>query len=499
MLLFVLIRTPAEVPFQFSLKALKISLEVFIAIFTLTILHSSALIRSSNLIDLFNASKKVERGIKVSFITFIMGVVAVISMGYGYYIALKKLSTNINFIPLVVFLVVLGTILIFTSCVSVMIYISKKNEKSLFKGTKLISTAQLYYRYKGNVGTLSIIALASTVALVALVTCVGTYSKNEENSRYMRPYSIEYYNINDGDNVFDAVLKKHSEVSVKYKDNIEMLKTEISDPVSSVKQDFYIMGESEFNTANKHENVDREANLKAEECYFIQIQNFGTNEKALGKNVAFKLGNEDYSLKIAATDMKPFIGMDHFNETIVVKDSVYNDMKAKGGNAKVVNITGYVLDNDFKAESFIKELNGKFSKDSNLLSFYDHYKDGLKLLGMMAFIGLFIGILFITATGSIIYFKMNMEAREDRSKFIMLSKIGVSRKEIKSGVAKELLLLFGAPLVIAAANTYPASVALGGMLAMNMIQSYIIIVILYAAVYCIYYFLTLNSYMKAIE
>lgn len=50
------------------------------------------------------------------------------------------------------------------------------------------------------------------------------------------------------------------------------------------------------------------------------------------------------------------------------------------------------------------------------------------------------------ATGSIIYFKMYMESREDRKNFITLRKVGVSNNEITKSIAKELLVLFGARL-----------------------------------------------------
>jgi putative ABC transport system permease protein len=500
MLLFYMIKSSAAVPFQWNLKALKVCTVVFLAIFLLITLHGTFLIRKSSLLELFNAAKKVERGLKVSVITFIFGIAAIVCLAYGYYIAVDKLALNLLKAPIVVALVVLGTVLFFTSTTSIVIHLNKKNEKGLFKGTKLITTAQLYYRYRGNVGTLSIIAVCTTIALCALVTCVGSYSKTEENSRYMRPMSVEYYNASGADKAFQDTLSKHSEVAVTDKDNLELLKITTIDPLLNMDMDFYVVKQSEFDKINQHENIDRKSELKGDEdCYFIQVQNFVTDKKALGKKMNLAVGKQNYSFNITGTDIKPFISMDHFRETIVVKDSIFNKMKTDIDKANIANITAYKLNNDFKAESFINDLSKVLPKECDMLTFYDHYKDGLKVLGIMAFIGLFIGLIFITATGSIIYFKMTMEAREDKDKYTVLSKIGVSRKEIKGAVSKELILLFGAPLIIAVVNSYPATVALEKMLSLKLMQSYIIIVMIYAAIYCIYYFVTLNSYMKSIS
>lgn len=197
MLLYVMIGATGNVEFQFSLKDFNMCSVVFGFMFILISIHSIILIHKNNIIDLFNASRKVEKDLKVSFITGFIGVLSIIFLGTGYYIAIRKLAENIRLGPLVVFLVIIGTILFFIGVISFIIYITKKNEKSLFNGTKLISTSQIYYRYKGNVSTLSVISVATTIALCAMITCFGLFDKVEKSTRYVRPFSIEYINDND--------------------------------------------------------------------------------------------------------------------------------------------------------------------------------------------------------------------------------------------------------------------------------------------------------------
>lgn len=43
---------------------------------------------------------------------------------------------------------------------------------------------------------------------------------------------------------------------------------------------------------------------------------------------------------------------------------------------------------------------------------------------------------------------MSREAKEDKTKFITLRKIGGSKKEITGSVAKEFMILFGIPYTI---------------------------------------------------
>lgn len=499
MLLFFIMKTPGTVNFQFSFKALETTLIVFFIIFGIISIYGAILIRKSKLIDLFNAARKKQKMIKASLLTGILGIISLICMFYGYYIAIKELTYDFFKLPVAMVLIIIGTILFFTSTVSVIIFIGKKNEKSLYKGTKLISSSQLSYRYSSNVGALSIIAITTTVALSALILCVGTYIKAEDNSRYMRPNSVEYYNVNSADSKFESILKKHSEVSVKYENNICLLDVNGKNPNSKLAEDFYIIGESKFNKIRNDEKNGALAKLKnSNECYFVQIQTLMAGSSPVGKSAELNASSGNYKLKVVASDDKIFLALDHAKDALVVKDSVFNKLKASTEDKNIINLKGYGLKDDFKASKLAYDLQNNMPKESNVLTFYEHYRESMKLLGIMAFIGLFLGIIFITATGSIMHFKVAVEAREDKSKFETLRKIGVSKKEIKSAVSKELRLLFGMPMVVAAINGYPATVGLGNMTDIKLVNVYFAILIVYILVYFVYYLVTLNSYMKII-
>ncbi|WP_407929242.1 ABC transporter permease [Clostridium hydrogenum] len=502
MLLFALMRTGGNAKFELSFQALRFSIIVFSIIFIIISIHGNSVIYRNKLIDMFNAAKKVESGLKVSFITFIVSTASIVFIGYGYYLAIAKLGDNIEFTPKIVLFVVLGTILFFTATVSLIIHINKKNEKSLFRGTKLISTAQLYYRYRGNVGTLSVIAITTSIAICALTMCFCAFGKAEANSRNMRPFSVEYINGNKQvDSVFEDIVKKHKEISVKYRDDIEFLQVKGDNPDWRTDNNISIINESQFDKINEHQNVDRKANLKNKnECYYITYNTFNGSPKYLiGKNIDLKVKDKCYILKIINVDTKLFTALDHFRGAVVVNDKVYNEIKSLNKENAVIKVTGYMLKNDFSAKAFSNDLLKNMPKDNSVLTFYAHYEDGLKVFGILAFIGIFIGILFITATGSIIYFKMSMEAKEDKTKFITLRKIGVSKREITGSVAKELMILFGAPFIIAVGNSYAASIPIGKAMDFKITREYLIIVLIYAIFYGIYYLVTLKSYVKTVS
>lgn len=510
MIMFSLMGISGNAKLEFSTIAVEYCFIVFGIVFILINLHGSSLIYKDNLIDLFNSSKKAERGLKVSFFTVILGFLSLAFLGYGYYLAIKKLSTNINLSPQIILFVVLGTVLLISSIVSLLIYLSKKNEKKLFKGTRLISTSQLFYRYRGNVGTLSVIAVTTTVALCAVLFCVGLFDQTEQNSRYIRPFSLEYLNGNSAsDKIVESTLSSHKELSIKYRDSFELLKaadgmsgSQASAGSTSDNNNLYIINESEFNKINRHENIDRKVSLSNEDsCYYVQMQTYTPKGNVVGSDKKFYLNGKEYSLKVQGTDFKPFFALDRFKETLVVKDGLFKQMQSSLLSARLmdkynIKITGYELNNDIISKSFDSDLKAKMPAQNKLLTFYENYSESLKLQGMMIFVGVFIGLLFLTATGSIIYFKMTMEAKEDKNKYRTLINIGVNKKEIKQAVSRELLVFFGLPLVVAIVNAYIASIPLSKLQAMKLTKEFILVAIVYALFYSIYYFITLNVYVK---
>ncbi|MBX4260943.1 ABC transporter permease [Clostridium estertheticum] len=500
MLLYVMMRVTGDVSFQISLEALKFCSIVFGAMFIIISIHGSKLIYRDNLIDLLNSSKKAEKGLKVSHLTMIISILSIVFLGYGYYMAIRNLADNILLAPIVVLLVVIGTILFFTSFTSLIIYISKKNEKSLFKGTKLIYISQLYYRYKGNVGTLSVIAITTSVALCASIFCFGFFNKVEGSSRNLRPFSIEYANgTNNTDKIFENTIKNHKEISVVYKDNMEFFNVKTKDFLLG-SHEFLVLNESKFNEINSHEKSNIKINLKNDkECYFFQLSNLVPNKNIIGKNVSLGVDGSDYNLKITDTDMKCFIAIDDSKPTFIVKDSVYSQIRSTISKENTYKVTGYILNNDFLSENFIKDLKNVIPQETKLLTFYEHFTESMKIMGILAFIGAFIGLIFVTATGSIIYFKMCMEASEDKNKFIILKNIGASKAEITKAISKELMILFGVPFVVATINTFAASIPIGQIFAVNITKEFIIIILIYAVLYSIYYLITLKAYIKIVS
>jgi len=79
---------------------------------------------------------------------------------------------------------------------------------------------------------------------------------------------------------------------------------------------------------------------------------------------------------------------------------------------------------------------------------YDIAEELTQLYGGLLFLGCYIGILFLMATVLIIYYKQISEGYEDRRRFEIMMKVGMSREEVKRTIKSQILMVFFIPIAV---------------------------------------------------
>jgi putative ABC transport system permease protein len=496
MLLFSIIQVRAEVSFEVNLEAFKTCAYVYLGVFALITLHSTLLLRKTSLINLIHASKKSEKVLKVSKKTYVFAVIAVILLGLGYYQAVALANPLLWF--QIVIMICIGTALLFASLGALFFHFRRKNEAGMYKGTSLITVSQLMHRYRGNVGVLSVIAITTSVALCAVLACCSLFALVNGNSRAERPFSVEYavFDANANAAYADA-LKSHPEVKETASAEIRLLNVQARTNEYPQSQDYFIVGETVYNQAMAALKRPAIPRIASEGDTVLVL----AYDSSKAKDVKVDLKGTTLPLSITRTEVKSFMSLDRFRCTLVVQDALYDKLKNTPGAEETV-LMGRMLENDMRAGDFTADLRKVLPKESKLKTFYENYMSEIGLQGVLVFVGVFVGLLFVAATGSILYYRMSMEAREDSMNYVTLRKLGVSGREIRNAVAKQLGMIFGLPLALAAINAFAAVFQLEMIIksygASTLKSTYLVILGIYMLFYGAYYLLTLKKYVKTV-
>ncbi|HDX9712334.1 TPA: ABC transporter permease [Bacillus cereus] len=125
-------------------------------------------------------------------------------------------------------------------------------------------------------------------------------------------------------------------------------------------------------------------------------------------------------------------------------------------------------------------------------------EDFMQLYGVTLFIGSFLGIIFVLATGSIIYYKQLSEAHANQKYYEVLRKIGVTKKEVRKSISNQVSFSFISPIIVGLTHSVFALPIINNMPIYSIMIPISISSIAYCIIYFGYYILTVNSYFRIV-
>ena len=128
------------------------------------------------------------------------------------------------------------------------------------------------------------------------------------------------------------------------------------------------------------------------------------------------------------------------------------------------------------------------------------------LYGGLFFLGLFLGIMFLMVTVMIIFYKQISEGFDDRERYQIMQKVGMSKREVKSSIRSQILTVFFLPLVMAIIHIAVAFPVITKLLAIFYLKNTKLFfgctagtVGIFAVFYVIIFVITAKEYYKIVE
>ncbi|SCW67525.1 putative ABC transport system permease protein [Paenibacillus tianmuensis] len=493
--------------FHISPQAVIHTIVVFTVITVITSLHGYRLIYRFKLIELFQADKEGEQEPKASLV---MALLAVLCIGIGYWLALQNLLESavwrtIGFMvtPLVIIItVIIGTYLLYSTFIVYLLKMARNNKKRFWNGIHLISTSQLLYRMKGNARTLTIIAVLSATTLTAVGTAYSFYYNNRSSVVLANPNSMMFIaNDQRTTNEVQDRVSRDRKHEVVYHERIPALQmkvdiTSLNSKISSDIVSYTVITNTAFNKLAEVQQRKDSLALHGQEAAVLDAGYYeGLSPEYVSSTVSLKA--KELAENVTFTSLKRYnvLNLRTASTTVVVSDEVFARLQQE---APIVNLEAYKITHEDDAKLLTSEIQSMLPREARFSSFYTDYAAGMESTGLIIFMGGFLGLVFLAATGSIIYFKQLTEANADKDRYVILHKIGLNKKEIRKSIAKQILFVFALPLIAGIAHCAVALTALSRLIHTNLAIPVLICIGTYACMYIVYYFLTVNTYYKIV-
>ncbi|QAT39102.1 ABC transporter permease [Clostridium sp. JN-9] len=499
--------------FYVSMPSVIKTLILFTGIFFLTLLSDLFQITMSNPIELLKGTQNGEKEPKTKWFITLIGVIA-LGTGYGIALNVKAPLSALRLFFGAVILVMVGTYALFTSGSIVILKALRKNKKFYYKTGNFISVSGMMYRMKQNAVGLANICILSTAVLVMVSTTVALYVGMEDviKTRFPRNIIMSAPKITENQwQKLDEILQAESKnSSIGIKNKISYWSN--SFPVTKKDGRFSITNNTDMSS-----NVNMITLIPISDYNRLEGKNITlagdevllySKVKNLNKN-SITIDNKTYRIKQVLD--KPVAGMESQMDDIVDNYVIFtNDINAVGKNGVKEYLVGVdVQGSDKDILSLTNKLNDKFKENSinvNIDSSAGSKQDFFMLYGGLFFIGIFLGALFLMATVLIIYYKQISEGYDDKERFEIMQKVGMSRGEIKKTIRSQVLMVFFLPLaaaVIHIAFAFPMITKLLAILNLKNVslfmQSTVITILVFAVIYAIVFSITARAYYKIVE
>lgn len=478
----------SEVSFTFHIEFTSVlyTLILFAVIFLLILLNALKQIHLSKPVELLHSDTVGEKPPKVNWLAALVGAVI---LGGAYYISvtIKEPMAAILLFFVAVIMVIVATYLLFIAGSVAICRLLQKNKRYYYKTNHFISVSSMVYRMKRNGAGLASICILSTMVLVTISSTTGLFIGTEDiiRTRYPRNIVIDVYSIKEeySETIHNSVeeildrrgVEQENVLHYRYLDiagyvngdqvifDTSSLYTYQLSMYDDVRQLFIVPIEDYNRLMNESETLREDEviiySTRSEYTHdTITLEGGGTMR--VKRTVPTFVDNGIDAMQIAGSlfiFVSDFESMESFFD---IQAEIYGDNRI---NSYKHDYYGFDLNYENEKQiavqeeisSAIQRISSEAQDEEDTFplvtvegvakardSFYGLY-------GGLFFLGIMLGLVFVFAAVLIMYYKQVSEGYEDKSRFGIMQKVGMTKKEIRKSINSQVLTVFFLPLLTA--------------------------------------------------
>lgn len=473
LLLLNLAKMPVDVAFVINPKAILDTLVFYGFIMGLNLFVNLVQVGKSNPVELMSDARRGEKEPKHIGIWSIAGLAAMV-LGYTMAINATLDSQVFGDFFLAVFLVIIGTYLLFTSGSVAALRFFKKRKGFYYRPENFITVSGMLYRMKKSAASLSNICIFATMVIITVVCTVSVYLGMESiiTSGFGRGFEVYFLGENRTDR--NVLQDKTQELAEKYGVTLEeeLLYSYVDIPSYQKDKIFCSKGTPYEYTGWTHLHLLTLEEYNALEGTDETLQSdeillFSNGADYGEEKVRFTNSEKELEYKIKEELQESSIREKHENDTFNELYFIVFADEEELGEVSMLYGVDCVSQQTFvygfwprgeegNVDSFSAGLEQYVSSLPGFAQYYDRrasMEETESMYGGLLFIGIFFGSIFMICLLIIMYYKQITEGFEDQRNFEIMQQVGMGDAEIRRTIRKQISMVFGLPLVGALCHT----------------------------------------------
>lgn len=465
--------------FVFSNSALFSSVINFGVIYIIVTIFNLITLNHFKLIDLLYANRKNEKvKIKNGWLIFGTFIVSVFLIGYAYKLlydgALIVVETDFL---IMIILGTIGTFLFFLSVSGFLLKVMQMRKKTYYNGLNMFVLKQVNNKINTHVVSTTVISLMLLLTIGILSSSLAMASAMNESYENNTPFDVTAFTT---ESELLERLKQEPEYQAVVKEDYQFSYFNLN----GLKQGDFIVddGDIDLNQVKevpmkvlKEDDYNAIMELQGKEDQKLQL---GNNQYEIVANLPMALEQYNEFLKddstIALGDTTLTSASDKVIELSVTNDSgnegfiVVSDSIAKKYGVESDAYFNYLIgdysgDKEVNEEQFqtlIDNFNQQIQVE-NSFGIKTYTKIGLSQSGigssaLFTFIGLYLGIVFALASGTVLAIEQLSESSDNKERYRILGQLGASKVMINRSLLVQIGITFMFPLIVALIHSFVA-------------------------------------------
>lgn len=490
MILMAISEISVEITFHFSLMPMLITSIIFFIIYFVFVVKGYINIVRSSVLEMVSANRQNEYVKQNNVVLILKAIIGIIVLTAGFYLATKEAGMEVmGNILLATILVIIGIYLLFGGLIPLIFQTLAKNKNFLYQKERNLWINNIIFRMKKNYRTYAIVCVLMLCSVTALAFGFSMKNRYEGIVHFENTYTYQVMSDKSGyENEFKELIEKENKI--EYASDIELLTINKEDtnnnytiPLALVSySDIKQLADDTGMEFDLTEPKDHEY-IELNRLYVMSLTNdFIVNTETIQ-------GVEYTSIQQTTT---PYLGyMQEEMDYMIVNDKTFTQLSSIGQSMHIYN---YKIEDSYNFEASTNDI----QSSSHCLGLVkiNPERDEIAWLKILFSVSIFTFMVFIFASGSILFMKLYNDAFEEKERYQVLSKLGISKKTLKKSIANELRFAYAVPFLIMAISSYFSVKAIGNLMQGTLLSVNIISVIIIFIFFYICYRFSLIIYQR---
>ncbi|MBS8263976.1 ABC transporter permease [Mesobacillus boroniphilus] len=446
-----------EVSFHFSAKMFFYTIGAFLAVFLLAVGKSLFQTLRSTVVLSMKSNRFAETLKMKSPLLGALGLLVMVGSLFILYFTYEDSSGA--FLPLWTLAMFLGLYISLNQSASFLIHLTKKLPGFYYR--RLLFLSSLDYKFKQMTSIVMLVTVMIMITIFYSTLLLTFYKASEKDAVNNNPYDVAFYQTDTKNTI--SLQELNDVLDVKEQITIPILNYYEKLEYVDGYQSYDFMSLEDFNTLTlQHYKLGDNEFL-----FFLNSEPEYANFD-VAKSINLSAGNEESTFKMKDKVSERAINLlPNAYEFIVVNPEVFEDLKA-GVNGYTLNLQLINLEDWKTSKNGVERLQEKLRTGNQETAQMDYpdleftaeeelfrvaskmgdYHQNKSTNGMMFYVTTFLSIMFFLGTFVLLYLNLFSEVDTEKEKYRKLYKIGMTSREVKANVTRELRTIFFVPTLL---------------------------------------------------